>query len=32
MFTATDRFLQPLHTDPRWQPFLQRMGLETLRD
>ena len=32
MFTATDRLLQPLHTDPRWQPFLQRMGLETLRD
>jgi len=32
MFTATDRFLRPLHTDPRWQPFLQRMGLETLRD
>jgi TolB-like protein/class 3 adenylate cyclase/Tfp pilus assembly protein PilF len=32
MFTATDRFLQPLHGDPRWQPFLQRMGLETLRD
>jgi len=32
MFTATDRFLQPLHGDPRWQPFLQRMGLETFRD
>ncbi|TMH19318.1 MAG: tetratricopeptide repeat protein [Betaproteobacteria bacterium] len=32
MFTATDRFLRPLHTDPRWQPFLQRTGLETLRD
>ncbi len=29
MFTATDRFLRPLQTDPRWQPFLQRMGLET---
>jgi len=32
MFTATDRFLRPLHADPRWQPFLQRMGLETFRD
>jgi TolB-like protein/class 3 adenylate cyclase/Tfp pilus assembly protein PilF len=27
MYSATDRLLQPLHADPRWQPFLQRMGL-----
>jgi TolB-like protein/class 3 adenylate cyclase/Tfp pilus assembly protein PilF len=27
MFTATDRFLQPLHGDPRWQPFLRKMSL-----
>jgi hypothetical protein len=25
--TATDLFLRPLHGDPRWRPFLQRMGL-----
>jgi Flp pilus assembly protein TadD len=27
MYSATDIFLRPLHGDPRWQPFLQRMGL-----
>jgi TolB-like protein len=31
-YLANDRFLRPLHADPRWQPFLQRMGLETFRD
>ena len=30
-FSATDRFLRPLHADPRWQPFLQRPGLEAFR-
>ena len=24
---ATDRFLAPLHDDPRWRPFIQKMGL-----
>src|SRR5438309_671337 len=27
MYSATDRLLQPLHGDPRWQPFLRKMGL-----
>ena len=31
-YLATDALLRPLHADPRWQPFLQRMGLETFRD
>jgi TolB-like protein/class 3 adenylate cyclase/Tfp pilus assembly protein PilF len=26
-FSATDRFLRPLHGDPRWKAFLQRMKL-----
>ncbi|HZI82766.1 MAG TPA: adenylate/guanylate cyclase domain-containing protein [Casimicrobiaceae bacterium] len=26
-YSATDVILRPLHGDPRWQPFLQRMGL-----
>ena len=26
--SATDPFLRPLHADPRWQPFLRRIGLE----
>jgi len=26
-YTASDVLLRPLHGDPRWQPFLQRMGL-----
>ena len=26
-FSATDSLLRPLHADPRWPPFLQRMGL-----
>jgi tetratricopeptide (TPR) repeat protein len=25
--TASDGLLRPLHSDPRWQPFLQRIGL-----
>ncbi|HEV2040817.1 MAG TPA: tetratricopeptide repeat protein, partial [Casimicrobiaceae bacterium] len=25
--SATDVILRPLHGDPRWQPFLQRLGL-----
>lgn len=25
-FSATDAFLRPLHGDPRWQPFLRRLG------
>ena len=25
-YSATDSFLRPLHGDPRWRPFLQRMG------
>jgi TolB-like protein/class 3 adenylate cyclase/Tfp pilus assembly protein PilF len=31
-YTASDVLLRPLHGDARWQPFLQRMGLETFRD
>jgi len=31
-YSATDVLLRPLHGDPRWQPFLKRMGLETFRD
>jgi tetratricopeptide (TPR) repeat protein len=31
-YSATDVLLRSLHADPRWQPFLQRMGLETFRD
>ena len=27
MHVAADAFLQPLHGDPRWQPFVRRMGL-----
>jgi TolB-like protein/class 3 adenylate cyclase/Flp pilus assembly protein TadD len=27
MYSASDVFLRPLQADPRWQPFLQRMGL-----
>ena len=27
VYTATDKLLRPLHGDPRWQPFLQRMHL-----
>jgi tetratricopeptide (TPR) repeat protein len=27
MFSASDTFLRPLHGDPRWKPFLQRMNL-----
>jgi len=27
MYSATDRLLKPLHDDPRWPPFLQRMNL-----
>jgi len=26
-YSATDMFLRPLHGDPRWQPFLHRLGL-----
>jgi tetratricopeptide (TPR) repeat protein len=26
-YSATDVILRPLHGDPRWQPFLQRLGL-----
>ncbi len=26
-YTATDVILRSLHSDPRWQPFLRRMGL-----
>jgi len=26
-YTATDVILRPMHSDPRWQPFLQKMGL-----
>ena len=26
-YSATDAFLAPLHGDPRWKPFLQRMNL-----
>ncbi len=26
-YSAGDRFLRPLHGDPRWRPFLQRMNL-----
>jgi hypothetical protein len=26
-YTATDVILRSLHGDPRWPPFLQRMGL-----
>ncbi len=25
-FSATDVFLRPLHSDPRWAPFLRRIG------
>jgi TolB-like protein len=25
--TAVDEFMRPLHADPRWQPFLRRLGL-----
>ena len=31
-YTASDVLLRSLHADPRWQPFLQRMGLKTFRD
>jgi TolB-like protein/Tfp pilus assembly protein PilF len=31
-YSATDVLLRSLHADPRWQPFLQRMGLKTFRD
>jgi len=31
-YSATDMLLRPLHGNPRWQPFLKRMGLETFRD
>jgi len=31
-YSATDVLLRSLHADARWQPFLQRMGLETFRD
>ncbi len=27
VYTAVDAFLRPLHGDPRWQPFVRRMGL-----
>ena len=27
VYTAMDMLLEPLHGDPRWQPFLQRMHL-----
>ncbi len=27
--SANDVFFRPLHGDPRWQPFLHRMGLDT---
>jgi TolB-like protein/class 3 adenylate cyclase/Tfp pilus assembly protein PilF len=27
VYVGFDRFLRPLHGDPRWQPFLQRMHL-----
>jgi len=27
VYTATDRFLRPLHGDPRWKAFLERMRL-----
>jgi TolB-like protein/Tfp pilus assembly protein PilF len=27
MYSATDVLLRPLHGDPRWQPFLRRLGL-----
>jgi len=26
-YSATDSFMRPLHGDPRWRPFLQRIGL-----
>jgi hypothetical protein len=25
--TAVDEFMQSLHADPRWMPFLRRLGL-----
>jgi TolB-like protein/Tfp pilus assembly protein PilF len=31
-YSGTDVLLRSLHADPRWQPFLQRMGLKTFRD
>jgi tetratricopeptide (TPR) repeat protein len=27
VYTATDKLLRPLHGDPRWRPFLDRMRL-----
>ena len=27
VYTATDKLLRPLHRDPRWRPFLDRMRL-----
>ena len=27
VLAATDPMLRPMHSDPRWQPFLQKMGL-----
>ena len=27
IYTASDIFLRPLHGDPRWQPFLRKLGL-----
>ncbi len=27
VYSAVDLFLRPLHGDPRWQPFLRRLGL-----
>jgi TolB-like protein/class 3 adenylate cyclase/Tfp pilus assembly protein PilF len=27
VYTAVDTFLRPLHSDPRWAPFVHRLGL-----
>jgi TolB-like protein/class 3 adenylate cyclase len=27
VYTAVDKLLDPMHDDPRWQPFLSRLGL-----
>jgi len=24
--SATDRFFKPMYTDPRWPPFMKKMG------
>jgi hypothetical protein len=27
VYSAVDGLLRPLHGDPRWQPFLRKLGL-----